>query len=97
MAPKFALFTKGSKLPLNQGFQNTFLVTTVYTPSPRYKTYSYRAVLQEICINCLIDIKLFQSSYYVKMESPYFEHGSIFCDKFGAERIQDHSKPNFFL
>ena len=29
MAPKFALFTKGSKLPLNQGFQNRFLVTTV--------------------------------------------------------------------
>ena len=29
MAPKFALFTKGSKLPLNQGFQNWFLVTTV--------------------------------------------------------------------
>ena len=29
MAPKFALFTKGSKLPLNQGFQNGFLVTTV--------------------------------------------------------------------
>ena len=29
MAPKFALFTKGSKLPLNQGFQKRFLVTTV--------------------------------------------------------------------
>ena len=29
MAPKFALFTKGSKLALNQGFQNRFLVTTV--------------------------------------------------------------------
>ena len=29
MAPKFALFTKGTKLPLNQGFQNRFLVTTV--------------------------------------------------------------------
>ena len=29
MAPKFALFTKGSKLPLNQGFQNRFLVITV--------------------------------------------------------------------
>ena len=29
MAPKFALFTNGSKLPLNQGFQNRFLVTTV--------------------------------------------------------------------
>ena len=29
MAPKFASFTKGSKLPLNQGFQNRFLVTTV--------------------------------------------------------------------
>ena len=28
MASKFALFTKGSKLPLNQGFQNRFLVTT---------------------------------------------------------------------
>ena len=26
---KFALFTKGSKLPLNQGFQNRILVTTV--------------------------------------------------------------------
>ena len=26
MALKFALFTKGSKLPLNQGFQNRFLV-----------------------------------------------------------------------
>ena len=24
MAPKFALFTKGSKLPLNKGFKNTF-------------------------------------------------------------------------
>ena len=29
MAHKFALFTKGSKLLLNQGFQNRFLVTTV--------------------------------------------------------------------
>ena len=29
MAPKFALFTKASKLPLNQGFQNRFKVTTV--------------------------------------------------------------------
>ena len=29
MAPKFALLTKGSKFPLNQGFQNRFLVTTV--------------------------------------------------------------------
>ena len=29
MAPKFTLFTKGSKLALNQGFQNRFLVTTV--------------------------------------------------------------------
>ena len=29
MAPKFALFAKGSKLPLNQDFQNRFLVTTV--------------------------------------------------------------------
>ena len=29
MAPKFALFTKGSKLPLIQGFQNRFRVTTV--------------------------------------------------------------------
>ena len=29
MAPKFALFTRGSKLPLKQGFQNRFLVTTV--------------------------------------------------------------------
>ena len=29
MAPKFALFTKGTTLPLNQGFQNRFLVTTV--------------------------------------------------------------------
>ena len=29
MAPKFALFTKESNLPLNQGFQNRFLVTTV--------------------------------------------------------------------
>ena len=29
MAPKFALFTKGSKLPLNQAFLNRFLVTTV--------------------------------------------------------------------
>ena len=28
-APKFALFTKGSKLPLNQGFQNRSFVTTV--------------------------------------------------------------------
>ena len=24
MAPKFALFTKGSKLPLNKGFKNMF-------------------------------------------------------------------------
>ena len=24
MAPKFALFTKGSKLPLNKGFKNRF-------------------------------------------------------------------------
>ena len=29
MAPKFALFIKGTKMPLNQGFQNRFLVTTV--------------------------------------------------------------------
>ena len=29
MASKFALFTKESKLPLNQGFQNRLLVTTV--------------------------------------------------------------------
>ena len=29
MASKFALFTKGSKLPLNKGFQNRLLVTTV--------------------------------------------------------------------
>ena len=29
MAHKFALFSKGSKLPLDQGFQNRFLVTTV--------------------------------------------------------------------
>ena len=29
MAPKFALFTKPSKLPLNQGFQNRLLVTTI--------------------------------------------------------------------
>ena len=29
MAPKFALFTKGSKLPLNKGFKNMFWVTIV--------------------------------------------------------------------
>ena len=29
LAPKFAMLTKGSKLPLNQGSQNRFLVTTV--------------------------------------------------------------------
>ena len=29
MAPKFALFTNESKLPLNKCFQNRFLVTTV--------------------------------------------------------------------
>ena len=26
MAPKFALFTKGSKLPLNKGFKNMFTI-----------------------------------------------------------------------
>ena len=34
MAPKFALFTKGSKLPLNKGFKNMF--TTVLCSALNY-------------------------------------------------------------
>ena len=39
MAPKFALFTKGSKLPLNKGFKNMFeLLQSCAQPSIRAKS-----------------------------------------------------------
>ena len=41
MAPKLALFTKWSKLPLNQGFQNRFLVTNRRTLSRRSACVSH--------------------------------------------------------
>ena len=42
MAPKFSLFTKGSKLPLNQGSQNRFLVTTVSRQALDIQIYTRR-------------------------------------------------------
>ena len=36
MAPKFALFTKGSKLPLNKGFKNMFELYYRLALNPRF-------------------------------------------------------------
>ena len=36
MAPKFALFTKGSKLPLNRGFKNIFELYYSLAINPQY-------------------------------------------------------------
>ena len=36
MAPKFALFTKGSKLPLNKGFKNMFELLQSYAQPSNY-------------------------------------------------------------
>ena len=40
MAPKFALFTKGSNLPLNKGFKNMFeLLQSCAQPSILYRPF----------------------------------------------------------
>ena len=40
MAPKFVLFTKGSKLPLNKGFKNMFELYYRLELNPRYVVIS---------------------------------------------------------
>ena len=43
MAPKFALFTKGSKLPLNKGFKNMFeLLQSCAQPSKTINTFGLK-------------------------------------------------------
>ena len=43
MAPKFALFTKGSKLPLNKGFKNMFELLQSWAQPSIYYGYSLEA------------------------------------------------------
>ena len=43
MAPKFALFTKGSKLPLNKGFKNMFELLRSYAQPSIYTHCHYLA------------------------------------------------------
>ena len=45
MAPKFALFTKGSKLPLNKGFKNMFELPCLAL-NPRTAT-------DDVCLLCI--------------------------------------------
>ena len=58
MAPKFALFTKGSKMPLNQGFQNRFLVTTVSRQAlDMFHNISYFTTKQYFVVTHIIGLK----------------------------------------
>ena len=48
MAPKFALFIKGSKLPLNQGFKNMFVLLQSCAQPAIYKTLLSKSVMKNI-------------------------------------------------
>ena len=63
MAPKFALFTKGSKLPLNKGFKNMFELYYSLALNPRYvdhvslcgliRAYTFEAQWKKIYLQTL--------------------------------------------
>ena len=48
MAPKFALFTKGSRLPLNKGFKNMFEVLQSCAQPSIYSTVTTFSVCVEV-------------------------------------------------
>ena len=57
MAPKFALFLKGSKLPLNKGFKNMFELDYSLAINPRIVSYLLKYVYKYwLTANCPFDI-----------------------------------------
>ena len=50
MAPKFALFTKGSKLPLNKGLKNMFELLQSCTQPLNCQLYSCVHIILLVCV-----------------------------------------------
>ena len=62
MAPKFALFTKGSKLPLNKGFKNMFELYSLAL-NPRYTVSTL--TLKQSCESSANNFKMSSSAFVI--------------------------------